>query len=77
MYIKEKIIKIRQILLEVNFSPNFRIPADNKALVAVLFQKKPHKLIKVGEIIYIMQDDNLTRYFLLLLQLRNLSVKAA
>lgn len=40
MYIKEKIIKMRLILMKANFLPNFRIPADNKALDAVLFQEK-------------------------------------
>lgn len=29
--------------MKVNFLPNFRIPADNKALDAILFQEKQQK----------------------------------
>lgn len=34
---------MRLILMKVNFLPNFRIPADNKALDAILFQEKQQK----------------------------------
>lgn len=63
--------------MKVNFLPNFRIPADNKALDAILFQEKTKKKIKVGGIICFTQENNLTGYFLLLFQLRSLSIKAA
>lgn len=63
--------------MKVNFLPNFIIPADNKALGAILFQETQNKQTKVGGVICFMQDDNLSRYFLLFFQLRSLSIKAA
>lgn len=51
--------------MKVKFLPNFRIPAHNKVLDAILFQEKQNKQIKVGEIICFMQNVNLTRCFLL------------